>query len=83
MAIEAIHNTVEGNKPEEGNQLITFLNRKNRYQLDELEIEDKTATIIEIKKVLTIRNLMLNLEKRCQSIQIDIDNFMLKYGILR
>ena len=26
---------------------------------------------------------MLNLEKRCQSIQADIDSFMLKYGILR
>ena len=26
---------------------------------------------------------MLNLEKRCQSIQADIDKFMLKYGILR
>jgi len=26
---------------------------------------------------------MLNLEKRCQSIDTDIDSFMLKYGILR
>lgn len=26
---------------------------------------------------------MLNLEKRCQSIQASIDSFMLKYGILR
>ena len=26
---------------------------------------------------------MLNLEKRCQSIQTNIDSFMLKYGILR
>ncbi len=26
---------------------------------------------------------MLNLEKRCQSIQAGIDSFMLKYGILR
>jgi len=41
------------------------------------------VTIIEIEKVLTKRNLMLNLEKRCQSIQADIDSFMLKYGILR
>jgi len=63
--------------------LITFLNSKNRYRLDELEIEDRTATILEIKKVLTKRNLMLNMEKRCQSIQTDIDSFMLKYGILR
>ena len=67
MAIEEIHKTVEelGNKPEEANQLITFLNSKNKYQLDELEIDDRTTTIIEIKKFLTKRNLMLNMEKRC------------------
>jgi len=53
------------------------------YHLDELEIQDRTTTIIEIKKVLTERNLILNLERRCQSIQADIDSFMLKYGILR
>jgi len=85
MATEAIHKTVEElrNKPEEANQLITFLNSKNKYQLDELEIEDRIATIIDIKKVLAQRNLMLNLEKICQSIQAYIDSFMLKYGILR
>jgi len=67
MATETIHKTVEelGNKPKETNPLITFLNNKNKYQLDELEIDDRTTTIIEIKKVLTKRNLMLNLEKRC------------------
>lgn len=70
-------------KPKEENQLIEFLNNKNRYQLDALEIQDRTTTILEIEKVLTKRNLMLNLEKRCQSIQADIDDFMLKYGILR
>lgn len=26
---------------------------------------------------------MLNLEKKCQSIQVDIDRFMTKFGILR
>ena len=63
--------------------MIKFLNSRNRYQVDELEIEDRTGTIIEIKKVLTKRNLMLNLEKRCQSIQANIDIFMTKFGILR
>ena len=46
-------------------------------------IEDRTWTIIEIKKILTRRNLVLNLEKRCQSIRVDIGRFMTKYGILR
>ena len=63
--------------------MINFLNSRNRHQQEQLEIEDKIATILEIKKVLTKRNLMLNLEKRCHSIRTDIDSFMLKYGILR
>ena len=68
--MEVIQKTKEElrDKHEEANQLIDFLNNKNKYQLDALEIEDRTTTILEIKKVLTKRNLMLNLEKRCQSI---------------
>lgn len=72
-----------GDQPEEANQLIKFLNNKNRYQLDDLGIDDRTETIIEIKKVLTKGNLMLNLEKNCQSIQAYNDKFMTKFGILR
>ena len=85
VATKAIHKTMEElrDKPEEANQLIEFLNSRNRYQLEELEIDDRIGTIIEIKKVLTKRNLMLNLEKRCQSIQADIDRFITKFGLLR
>jgi len=45
VATKAIHKTMEelGDKPEETNQLITFLNSRNRYQLHELEIEDRTG----------------------------------------
>jgi len=59
------------------------LNSKSKHQLEQWDIEDRTATILEIKKVLIKKNLMLNLEKRCQSIQEDINDFMLKYDILR
>lgn len=72
-----------GDKPVEANQLIELLNKKKRNQLDELGIEDRTLTIIEIKKVLIKRNLMLHLEKKYQSMQADIDTFMTKFGILR
>ena len=44
VATEEIHKTMEelGDNPEEANQLITLLNSRNRYQLDELEIEYRT-----------------------------------------
>lgn len=68
VAREAIHKTMEelGENPEEANQLITFMNCRKRYLLDEKEIEDRTRTIIEINKVLPKRKLMLNLEKNAR-----------------
>ena len=85
IAIEAIQKVKEelGNKPEHSNRLIHFLNRKNRYELNELKIEDRTATILEIRKVLSKRNLMLNLEEKCHSVQVATDRFMAKFQILR
>jgi hypothetical protein len=69
--------------PEDANRLIHFLNSKNRYELQELDIEDRTETILEIRKVLSKRNLMLNLEEKCQNMQVAIDRFMAKFQILR
>jgi hypothetical protein len=48
-----------GENPTEATKLIRFLNSKNKQELEELEIEDRTETILEIKKVLTKTNLML------------------------
>ena len=62
--------------PEDANRLIHFLNSKNRYELQELNTEDRTETILEIRKVLSKRNLTLNLEEKCHNMQITIDRFM-------
>lgn len=85
VATKGIQNTRGdlGDKLEEASQLIKLLNNKNMYQLDELGTEDRIGTIIEIKKVLTKRNLMLNIEKKFQGMQANIDRFMTKFGILR
>jgi len=72
-----------GDKPEDANRLIHFLNNKNRYELHELNIEDRTEAILEIRKVLSKRNLMLNLEEKCHNMQVAIDRFMAKFQILR
>ena len=42
-----------------------------------------TGTILEIKKILTKRTLMQNLERKCQNMQEDMDEFMGKFGILQ
>jgi len=59
------------------------LNRKNKYQLEELGIEGRIGTILEVKKLLTKRSLMQNLERRCQNMQEEINDVMEKFGILQ
>ena len=85
IATEAIQKVKEdlGDKPKDSNRLIHFLNNKNRYELQELNTEDRTETILEVKKVLSKRNLMLKLEEKCHIMQIAIDRFMAKFQILR
>jgi len=40
------------------NIIIIFLNSKDKYQLEELGVEDRTKTILEVKKFLTKKNLV-------------------------
>ena len=72
-----------GQMLEEATKIIQFLNSKNKYELQELEIEDRTETILELRKVLSKRNLMQNLDDKCQNMQLAIDRFMAKFQILR
>jgi hypothetical protein len=58
--------------PTDANEIIGFLNSKRREELEALEIEDKTETILEVKKVLTKRGLMLQLEERAQAMDIKV-----------
>ena len=38
---------------------------------------------MEVKRVLAKRNLMLNLEDKCQTMQLVFDSFMTKFELLR
>ncbi len=69
--------------PEEVARIIHFVNSKNKYELQELEIPDRTITILEVRKVLTKRNLMLNLEDKCQNMQLAVDRLMAKFKLLK
>ena len=69
LAIEEVQSTREelGNRPEEANQ--------PRHQHAELGIQDRTGTILEIKRVFTKRTLVQNLERRCSDMQEEIIAF--------
>ena len=72
-----------GDVPEEASRIIQFLNSKNKYELQELDIADRTGTILEVKKMLTKRNLMMNLDVKCQIMELAIERFMVKFDVLR
>jgi hypothetical protein len=72
-----------GEMPTEANEIIKFLNSKTKDELESLEIEDRTETILEVKKVLTKRGLMLQLEERAQNMDIRVQRFFSKIDALQ
>ena len=84
LAIEEVLAAREelGNRPDEANELIHFLNTQTKQQLEEFGIRDRTGTILEIKKVFTKRTLMQNLERRCSDMQEEITAFKKIFDIL-
>jgi hypothetical protein len=50
--------------PTKSIEFITFLNSKTREELEDLKIEYRTKTILEVKRVLTKRGLMLQMEDK-------------------
>jgi len=67
-----------GNMPEEPSRIIQFPNSKNKYELQELGIADITETILEVNKVITKRNQMIQIEDKCQEMELAIARLMLE-----
>ena len=72
-----------GKKPEEALEIIKFLNSKNKQELKEIGITDKTETILEFRKVISKKNLMTQLEEKCLNMEISITKLMIKFDVLR
>jgi len=80
-SIQAIHEQIEliglaqfetqrarvalGNMPEQANKMIHFLNTHTKEELAALDISSRTDTILTAKKVLTLRNFLQTLERKC------------------
>jgi hypothetical protein len=67
-----------GERPTKAIEIIRFLNSKTKDELEALEIEDRTETILEVKKVLTKKVLMLQLEEKAQAMDIGVQIFFSK-----
>jgi len=51
------------------------LNSKDSYELEELGINDRTTTILEVKKIITKKNLILQLEEKCNNVNVIVQRF--------
>lgn len=71
-----------GQMLDQANRLIHFLNYRNKEQLEQLGIPDRTGSILDIKRALTKKILLQNLEKICQDMQVEINSFMKRFTIL-
>jgi hypothetical protein len=81
QAIDKIREEL-GERPTEATEIIRFLNSKTKEELEALEIEDRTKTILEVKKVLTKKGLMLQLEEKAQMMDIGVQRFFSKVDTL-
>jgi hypothetical protein len=82
QAVEKIR-TELGDMPAQANEIIRFLNSKTREELEELKIADRTETILEVKRVLTKRGLMLQLEEKIQVMDQGVQRFFHKIDALQ
>lgn len=55
--------------------LITLLNSKSGEELEELDIEDRTFTILEVRKVVSKKNLILQMETKCNNLENTTQRF--------
>jgi hypothetical protein len=72
-----------GEMPAKATEIIKFLNSKTREELDDLKIEDRTETILEVKRVLTKRGLILQLQEKFQAMDIGVQIFFSKIEALK
>jgi hypothetical protein len=71
-----------GDRPTQANDIIKFHNSKTKEELEELKIEDRTKTILEVKMVFTKRGLMLQLEEKVQVMDQGVQRFFNKIEAL-
>ena len=75
--------TVLGNRPEQANKLIDFLNRQDKEELAAIGVNNRTEAILTAKKVLTLRNYVQTVERKCYEIQAEVEEYKLKMGMLQ
>jgi len=69
-------------KPRDATRIIKVLNSNTKYELEEFNIEDRIEFFLELRKVLTNNNSMLQLENKCHNLEVQIKKFHMKFNAL-
>ena len=69
-------------RPEEAQRIITLLNSNTKDELEDVNIPDRTQTTMEVKRVLSKNNLMIQLEK-CKELELQVRRFNRKFTLMQ
>jgi len=61
--------------PETASDIIKFLNYKDDYELEKLRISDRTTMILKVKKIITKKNITLQLQDKCRNVNSIVQRF--------
>ena len=63
--------------------MIDFLNMQEKEELAAIGIVSRTEAVLTAKKVLTLRNYVQTVERKCYEIQTEVDEYKAKMGALQ
>jgi len=69
-------------RPKEEQKIIRMLKSKTKEELEELNIQDRTKIIMEVKRVFTKNNFMVQLENKCKELEVHVKRFNRKFSLL-
>lgn len=75
--------TILGNRPEQAIRMINFLNNQTKEELAAMIIIKKIDAILTAKRVLTLKNFVQTVERKCHEMQTEVDEYKLKMGALQ
>ena len=77
------HTKVEiEHKLTEARMIIKMLNSKTKDEHEEFNIQDRKDVVMEVKRVLTKKNLMVQLENKCKELELEGKRFIRKFNVL-
>jgi DNA-binding ferritin-like protein (Dps family) len=69
---------VLGNRPDQANRMVDYLNRHEEEELAAMGIPNRTEAVLLAKKVLTLRSYVQAVERKCFDITKDVEEFRAK-----